>query len=178
MPGPVFLGGGDVALRTVEEEDIGFLQRGFTDRRIGPYVARYRPISRSQQRTEYEEQFVGSDDSIDLLVCANEEPVGYAHLFAIDHRRGTSELGYWIVPDEQGKGYGTAAVRLITDYGFEEVNLHKLTARVHESNKVSQRLLERVGFVEEGVQREQRFLDGEYQDSHLYGLLAQEWRDR
>lgn len=61
-------------------------------------------------------------------------------------------------------------------YAFDQLRLHKVTARVFAFNEASQRLLETVGFTEEGVQREQVFIDGEYQDTHWYGLLAREWR--
>ena len=63
-------------------------------------------------------------------------------------------------------------------YAFDHLQLQKVTARAFEFNERSQRLLKKVGFTEEGVQREQVFIDGEYQDTHWYGLLAREWRDR
>ena len=44
-----------------------------------------------------------------------------------------------------------------------------------EFNDASRRLLESMGFTEEGVHRDTEFVDGEFQDTHWYGLLEDEW---
>ncbi|MFT4947255.1 MAG: ribosomal-protein-alanine N-acetyltransferase, partial [Natronomonas sp.] len=118
---------------------------------------------------------VSEDGSVQLLVCVEGDPVGTVGLQFDDGAVRSAELGYWIAPDHHGEGYGTEAAALLTGYGFEERGCHRITARVFEFNDASQALLERLGFREEGRQREAHFADGEYRDVRWYGMLAEEW---
>lgn len=68
------------------------------------------------------------------------------------------------------------AERLI-EYGFNQLNLHKIVAKVAAFNDSSIRIVEKIGFSEEGIQRQQDLVDGEYQDVHLYGLLKPDWKE-
>lgn len=177
MPGPAFIEGDDIALRTVEEEDIEFLQAAVNDPRVWRPIGGSTPYNLEQER-DFFENVVSDDETVHLLVTSGETPVGTIGLNAIDQEAGVAEIGYWIAPDHWGNGFGTEATELIVRYAFDHRRLHKLTAQVFEFNEASRRLLETVGFTEEGVQREQVFIDGEYQDTHWYGLLAREWRDQ
>jgi RimJ/RimL family protein N-acetyltransferase len=179
MPGPVFIEGEHVSLRTVEEEDVGFLQAQVNDARIWRPIDRSWPLNREQERGFFDE-VVCDDDTVHLLVATDAEsgpePVGMVGLDPVDHEARRADLGYWVAPDHQRQGYGTAAVRLLVGYGFDQLGLHKLAARVFEFNDPSARLLERVGFVREGVHRDEVFVDGAFHDTYWYGLLAEEWR--
>jgi RimJ/RimL family protein N-acetyltransferase len=108
---------------------------------------------------------------VQLLISNEETPIGMIGLEPISQEAGVTEVGYWIVPECWGEGFGTEATELIVEYAFDRLRLHKVTARAFGFNDASQRLLEKVGFTEEGVQREQIFIDGEYQDTHWYGLI-------
>jgi RimJ/RimL family protein N-acetyltransferase len=105
-------------------------------------------------------------------------PVGSVGLGVDADGAATGDLGIWIAPPYWGEGYGTAASELIVDYAFTERNLHRVEARVIETNTASRRIWESLGFEHEGVLRESEFMDGEYRDMHLYGVLADEWRER
>ena len=58
-------------------------------------------------------------------------------------------------------------------FGFAEMGLHRIEADADPRNERSIRSLERLGFVREGYQRERYFVNGEWQDSVLFGLLEQ-----
>ncbi|NKE34252.1 GNAT family N-acetyltransferase [Natronococcus sp. JC468] len=175
MPGPAFLTGDDVTLRTIEEEDLEFLQAQVNDPAIRRPIGRSMPLNAEQERAFYDD-VVCSDDAIHLLVVADATPVGTVGLDAIDWQSAGAELGYWIAPAHQRRGYGTEAVELVVGHGFDQLGLHRLAARVYGFNDGSKRLLESVGFSEEGVHRDAAFVDGEYRDTHWYGLLEEEWR--
>lgn len=98
--------------------------------------------------------------------------LGTIALFDVDEVDG--QVGYWLRRDAQGAGYATEAVALVGRYAFAERRLHRLTATVFESNEASIRLLERLGFVHEGTDREARWTGGEFVDEERYGLLADE----
>ena len=84
----------------------------------------------------------------------------------------------WLLGDARcvGEGYATAATELLVGYAFDQRRLNKLIANAFDFNAGSQRVLEKVGFVEEGIRREEAFVNSEFVDIHRYGLLVREWR--
>lgn len=76
---------------------------------------------------------------------------------------------------DRGKGYGTEAMRLMLDFGFRELNLHRIQLTVFEYNTVAIRLYESLGFTREGVHREFLQRDAQRYDLLLYGILKHEW---
>ena len=101
--------------------------------------------------------------------------VGSVSLKNISHSIAYGEIGYGIAESHHGKGIATAAVRLLVEKIFRETNLRKLLAYVHEENIASCRVLEKVGFQEEGLLREHYVILGSPVNEILYGLLKREW---
>jgi [ribosomal protein S5]-alanine N-acetyltransferase len=175
MPGPAFLTGDDVTLRTIEEEDLEFLQTQVNDPEIRRPIGRSTPLNAVQER-EFFENVVCDDDSIHLLIVADSTPTGTIGLESIDRESRSAEIGYWIAPDHHRRGYGSEATALLVEHAFDQLGLHRISARVFDFNDASRRLLESLGFTEEGVHRDAEFVDGKFQDTHWYGLLEDEWR--
>jgi ribosomal-protein-alanine N-acetyltransferase len=174
MPGPVFLDGETVSLRTIEEEDLPFLQEAINHPSVWRGIGRPDPVNMEQER-EFFEEHVSGDDAVALSVTTGPEtPVGTVSL-TINQEAHRAELGYWIAPDHQGKGYGTEAAAVLVDYGFRQRGFHRIEARAFEFNEPSRRLLESIGFTHEGTIRDGQFIDGEYQDTLWYGVLEDEW---
>jgi ribosomal-protein-alanine N-acetyltransferase len=175
MPGAVFIDGETVSLRTIEEEDLEFLQRVVNKPEIRRAIGASGPVNGPQEE-EFFEETVSEDGSVDLLVTVDGERVGIAGLIFGEGDVTSAELGYWLAPDHHGQGYGSEAAALLVEYGFEQRACHRIQAHVFGFNDASQALLESVGFTREGTRREAHFTDGEYGDVHIYGLLAEEWR--
>ena len=174
MPGPTFADGDGVTLRTVEEEDLEFVQAARNDPAVRQPLTLNRPAN-AEQIEKFFENAISSDESVSLLVCREAEPMGMVVLFNEDDVTGTATLAYWLAPEYWGNGYATEAVGLVCEYAFAERRLNKLRAEVVESNDGSRRVLEKLGFVEEGLLREEKFVRGEHVDVHRFGLLADEW---
>jgi len=185
MPGPVFLRGDGVTLHPVEEADYDFFQRHGNHPEVRPGFGGGEPVS-TDDVAERVEGMRDDDESETFLICADSdgqsegekgdrERVGEAFLFDLYEGRGSVEIGYWIAPAHQGNGYATAAAAALVDYCFAERRLHKVNARVLAFNDGSRAVLEKVGFEREGCRREDFYLDGEYVDSDLYGIVADEW---
>lgn len=100
---------------------------------------------------------------------------GNIELDGIDARRGQAELGYWIRTDRCGRGYAVEAARAMLRYAFEVLLLHKVRADVAVGNHASSRVLEKLGFAQEGVLREDRPVGSAYVDHWRFGLLAREF---
>jgi RimJ/RimL family protein N-acetyltransferase len=91
---------------------------------------------------------------------------------------GLVDLGFTLDPSVQGRGYAQEAVGEVLRYLFEDRGKHKVCADCDTRNESSWRLMERLGFVREGMLRES-YRDGPgWASEYLYGLLASEWRGR
>ncbi|WP_436931315.1 GNAT family N-acetyltransferase [Halosimplex halobium] len=174
MPGPIFIAGETVDLRTIEEEDTEFLREGSHHPQVRRYAGPDAPVGGDDYESRLFDR-MGVPDAVELLICDGDERVGDVSLAPIDDRRGWANLGYWVHPDRQGEGYATEAARLVVDHGFAELRLHRISATVHAGNEASKRVVEKLGFVHEGTKRDDDFVDGEYADRDVYAVLREEW---
>jgi len=88
------------------------------------------------------------------------------------HRR--AEVGYVLARERWGQGLATEALVPILRFGFERMNLHSVEARIHPDNGASRRVVEKLGFVQEGYLRESYFNTacGAFEDTVVYSRLA------
>lgn len=83
-----------------------------------------------------------------ITVKDTERGIGSVYLQKIDMKNKTAEFGIFIgEDDENGKGFGSEALQLITKYAFEELGIGKLTLRVLEDNKAAKSVYEKNGWV-------------------------------
>jgi [ribosomal protein S5]-alanine N-acetyltransferase len=87
----------------------------------------------------------------------------------------SGSLGYWIDRDVAGRGLASLAVALVCDHAFGPVGLHRLQADIRPENVRSQRLVERLGFRQEGLLRRYLNIDGDWRDHLSYALLAEDF---
>jgi ribosomal-protein-alanine N-acetyltransferase len=88
------------------------------------------------------------------------------------------EVGWAVHPDEWGRGYATEAAWHVMDWGFRELNIHRIVAFCHASNTTSVRVMEKLGMHQDGVLRETRWLHGEWWDEYVYAVLEKEWKGK
>lgn len=103
---------------------------------------------------------------------------GSVTLKNISTTMGYGEIGYSIAEALQGKGVGTAIVRVFVAKIFAETPLRRIFALVHEENQASRRLLERLGFRLEGCLREHYLIQGAPVNETFYGLLRRDWTEQ
>ena len=80
----------------------------------------------------------------------------------------SAEIGYWIGEPFRGKGIASEAVKLMTDFGFNELNLRRIYAAVFEFNIASMKVLEKNGYLNEGILKKAVFKNGEVWDEHRF----------
>ncbi|MFB6081696.1 MAG: GNAT family N-acetyltransferase [Halanaeroarchaeum sp.] len=176
MPGPAFIVGDEVALHTIEEEDVPFLQESINHPEVRRYLANSQPYNGVQER-EWFEEVVSGGEGVNLLVVADDDPVGTVGLGAQPQQESSAEIGLHVARPHWNEGYGTAASRLLTDYAFRERRFHRVVARAYDPNEGSKRIWEKLGYRHEAVHKEAAFVEGEYVDVHRYAVLEHEWRD-
>jgi RimJ/RimL family protein N-acetyltransferase len=88
-----------------------------------------------------------------------------------DVHRYSAEIGYWLGAPFRGRGLGTRAVRALVEHAFATTDLLRIDADVFSTNPASARVLEKAGFVREGVRRADVVKDGAVLDAHLWARL-------
>ena len=107
--------------------------------------------------------FVVVDDEGKLL--------GACGIRRIDRLNGVGELGYWVRTSETRKGVATLATRLLCQWAFQEMGLHRIEIVASEENAASQRVAEKVGAIREGVLPERILLHGRRHNGELWAIL-------
>lgn len=102
--------------------------------------------------------------------------IGSCGIFKQNRAWHSAILGYDVAFDMRGQGIGKEAVSVVLDWAFVALQLNRVEAQVHPENIASMRLLTRLGFVREALQREAGFWGGRYRDLVLMGLLHKDWQ--
>ncbi|WKA54614.1 GNAT family N-acetyltransferase [Planococcus shixiaomingii] len=103
--------------------------------------------------------------------------IGAGEINVRDAANKGGEIGYIINPAFWGQGFATETAKLLLQYGFSELNLHRIYAKCDPRNTASRTVLEKIGMLKEGMMRENLLLKEGWRDSLLYALLEQEWRE-
>ena len=118
----------------------------------------------------------GEETRYDAVIEADGVPVGTIGLLSIDRKNSKAE--YYIAMGEvdyKGKGVAKEASKLILEYGFEKLDLNRIYLFTEVENVDAQMLFERVGFVREGIIRQDIVSHGKYVDRIAYGFLREDW---
>ena len=176
MDRPVIEKGERVLLTLLTEEDVDWLWKNINNRQIIKWLASYGTFSKEEELKFIQNSYSKEEPSF-LIVTHTGERVGVCGVNEFDQRNLRMEVGIWVSEAYQGKGYGTEALRLLTNYLFREYPINKLYAYVSTNNIPSIRMLEKVGFKREGKLREHVWKsDGRFGDVYIYGLLRREWK--
>jgi RimJ/RimL family protein N-acetyltransferase len=92
-----------------------------------------------------------------------------------DESNRVGEIGYIVNPQYWKKGFATDVANLLIEYGFNDLNLHRIYATCDPRNIGSSKVLEKVGMIKEGRMREDLLLKDGWRDSLLYSILEHEW---
>jgi RimJ/RimL family protein N-acetyltransferase len=177
------LEGEKVLLRPVKRSDLEYFLKWFNDPEVIQYLTMYLPMTEMAEEKWIEDLATrgraGTDAHfvIEVMDGDGNTPIGTIGLNAISPKDHSAMFGIAIgEKDYWSKGYGTEATRVLLDYGFRQLNLHRVSSSAFSFNKRSIKLHKRVGFREEGRQREGVFKNGQYHDHVGFGILRDEWK--
>jgi ribosomal-protein-alanine N-acetyltransferase len=106
------------------------------------------------------------------VAVADDKLAGFARLALTGVK--AAKLGYAIRADSWGKGYATDATRCMLTFGFEKLQLHRISAAIGPDNTASISVAEKLGMQYEGRIRDHVFTNGAWRDSLLYAALEHE----
>jgi RimJ/RimL family protein N-acetyltransferase len=168
---------GDLLLRPWAEGDVPFLVDACND----PEITRWIPVIPTPYTEEDALAFVRGDapgsPEHSFAITVDGSPVGAIGMGLNAHGyRGT--IGYWIAAPARGNGICTRALRRLSRWGLDDLELVRLELITDPDNVASQRVAEKAGYLREGVLRAHlRHGDGRVRDSVMFSLLPGELRE-
>lgn len=138
-----------------------------------------KPESVAQRKQDIEERGAPKENGFPFVIrtLVEDRLIGFVGLWigpGWNHRNGWIGIGLG-ERDTWGRGYGTDAMRLIVRYGFQELDLYRITLTVFTYNPRAVRSYEKVGFEVEGRLRQALHKDGRRADILVMGLRRPMW---
>lgn len=169
----------EVFLSKIEKKDMNTVYEWFNDSEFLKFYDYLPPIP--QTKEEVDKTFSDYDKNEESDVYAiklkdNNKIIGIAGFDDIVKENKVATLFIGIGDkNTRGNGYGKEALNLLLEYGFIELDFHRIQLNVLEFNHAAIALYEKSGFKKEGIFREFVLRDGKRYDLYLYGLLKSEY---
>ena len=176
------LKGKSVLLRPFKRADISYFLKWFNDPELVQYLDMYLPMTEMSEEKFIEELGTTRANSDVLFVIeavegTSTKPIGSCGLHSIDSKDRDANFGIVIgEKDYWSKSYGTEAAKLAINYGFQQLNLHRISSAAVAFNERSIKFHKKLGFQEEGRLRQVMFKNGQYHDRVEFGMLREEWK--
>jgi len=166
------LEGKNVNLRVVEKEDLPAITQWNNNLEFG---GEYEPAEQSSY-AEFEKWYsnLRSEEKWFIIEKKDGSKIGQ---IICSPKGAHYSIGFRLIPKERNKGYCTEAVKIILDYLFLSKEIVRVEAEANPKNTASLRVLEKTGFIKEGIIRKSVFLRGQWQDGVLCSILRDEWKE-
>ncbi len=164
-------------LRPIIEEDIESVYKATKDEEIRYMTGTTNTFTIEDIKKHYER--VNKDDSrYDFAICLKESNLIIGDLTISDIDERDNKAGFRIALhnlESLGKGYGTEAVKLAIYFAFEELKLNRLQLEVFSHNPRGVKAYEKAGFTIEGILRQAIYINNQYSDEIIMGILREEY---
>ena len=114
-------------------------------------------------------------DQMIFKIRMADTTVGMVQLSNIRWYNRKAEIRVWVVPNAQGKGIASSALKMLFEFAFKTLNFHRLEAEVYSFNSKALHLMEKLGFKQEGILREAKYFNGQYHNIIRFGILKKEF---
>jgi len=164
-------------LRPLQESNSEDFYTWFSDDQVTRFIT-MKPLPKDEARALFN-SLLNDPKGVYFAIIKKDEERAIGYIFLADilkSHRVALEFGI-VIGDKNlwGHGYGSEATKLLLEYGFKRLNLHRIQLLVLDFNKRARNMYGKLGFVEEGVQREGRLVDGKWHDVVLMGMLEKEY---
>ncbi len=170
--------GKKVKLRAVEQKDLPQVTAALNDPGISmPLGGHYFAISLRCEEKWYD-NYLANEYQLSSLVIENlqtGEYMGNIGFNDISWKNRKATVGLFLNRRYWSQGYGTDALMALCHFGFTQLNLQRIQLFVYETNKRGIRSYEKCGFQVEVVQKSASYVDGEYVDDLIMGVLVEEF---
>lgn len=162
-----------VLLRNLTKRDIDRMAEMANNSRISRMLRDGFPHPFTKKNAiEFLERIAANDPQTSFAIEWNDLYVGNIGLHPKDDiYRASAELGYFISEEFWGRGIASAAIGQMVTYGFNKLNLVRIEAGVFHVNPASMKVLEKNGFIKEGIAVKAALKNGQLMDEHRYAII-------
>jgi ribosomal-protein-alanine N-acetyltransferase len=143
------------------------------------YIERARPSSIDdiyELIKTLEEDFVENRSIIwAIIYTPTNELAGTIGYYRMQPQHFRAELGYMLFPNFWGKGVMSKCIKVVIDFGFNDMQLHSIEADINPANEGSRKILQKFGFRSEAYFRENFYFNGVFMDTEVFSLLKSEY---
>lgn len=178
---PLDIYGEKVLLTRITTHDLDFICRIECDEDLWHFEE---SVESDEQvvRSKYLDRIHEGDEtaSYDFMVSLVDDemrtPIGLVQVWSYIDYRKSWELGFAILPEYGGQGYGSEAAKLLLKFAFEQLNAHKVVGMCNSLNTRSAALMEHIGMTKEAVFKEELFWNDQWTDQYYYSILEKEFK--
>ncbi|WP_411285539.1 GNAT family N-acetyltransferase [Lapillicoccus sp.] len=147
------------------------------------YVGQWEPTAPDGigQRITFRQYVRGLDKEaragriLPFVIVVDGRIAGQMHLFGIVHGSLLSgAAGYWVARRQAGQGLATRALAALCDHAFHEAGLHRVEVNIRPENAASLRVVEHLGFRDEGIRARYLHINGGWRDHRTYSLTTED----
>lgn len=168
-----------LVLRELREEDAEAANRLFASPEVMRYIGHFPHKSIEETREWLAKNRLSFPERQGfrwaITLRGRDQLIGSCGHWRLMKEHNRAEIGYDLTPDCWGQGLMYEALRAILHFGFVEMELHSTEAQIDPDNQRSRRVLERLGFREDGRIRENFYFDGKYTDTVIFTLLRRDF---
>ncbi len=165
-----------VRFRALNKEDVNYVTSQFNDPDIKSTVYEGAPFPLTtvdELKFIQAQSGVGNvnDYSFAIELIKTAQIIGVCGYNEIDWKNRNTELGMWIDKTHWNQGYGAEALKMLVDFAFDELNLHRVQLSYYTLNARGRRCYDKVGFQEEGVLKDFLYRHGKYHDKIIMSVI-------
>lgn len=163
-------------IRKVVQDDINNIYAGLSH----PDVIRYYGVSfmtleATQEQMDWYADLEKNGTGQWFVILQKDSGVflgagGYNDVCKVNRK---AEIGFWLLPDAWGKGYMGEAMPKIFEYGFTELNLHRIEGYVDSENEKCKKAVAKVGFLYEGTMVDSEVKNGEFVSVDIFAKFQE-----
>ncbi|MFE6078186.1 GNAT family N-acetyltransferase [Paenibacillus sp. NPDC057886] len=176
--------GQKIRITPVTEQDLDFICKLECDASIWIFEETVETDA-DKVRDKYRSHFSTADEkpyAYDFIIRRLEdsegEPIGLIQMWGyVDHRKSW-ELGFALLPNYVGNGYGSEATNLLLKFAFRGLHAHKVVGMCNAQNVRSASLMQHVGMTREAVFKEELWWNNQWTDQYFFSILEKEFSER
>ncbi|AKO92103.1 GNAT family N-acetyltransferase [Priestia filamentosa] len=166
-------------LREIVKDDANDILKYLSDEEVMKYygLAPFKTINEALNEISWYQSILNEQTGIrwGITLKGKDEVIGSCGFLNRVPEHYRTEIGYELSRDYWGHGIASEALEAVIRYGFKYLKLQRVEALVEPPNIPSQKLIEKNGFIREGLLRKYEFTCGKFDDLYMYSLLKQDF---
>ncbi|MEG0471930.1 MAG: GNAT family protein [Solibacillus sp.] len=167
-----------LVLREITMEDAPSILNYLSDKEVMKYygLAPFQTVNDALDEISWYQSIFRNKTGVRWGITEKDQLVviGSCGFLNVDGQHARAEIGFELNQAYWGKGIASETLKPIITYGFKQLKLQRIQALIEPANTASQKLVERHGFVREGLLRSYEYTCGKFDDLYMYSLLKQD----